>query len=81
VARTPQEPDQTRNGCSEIPGNFTQAQWRDVTRRARRIWEGIRVHKQATSGVDVPTWEKLDSAQRETMLSLAAESLGLQITQ
>jgi hypothetical protein len=80
-ARRPLLPDQTQNGRGEIAATLTEAQWSDVIQRARRIWDAIRLHKQATSGIHVPVWEEMDSVERETMISLAAESLGLKSPQ
>ncbi len=52
----------------------------EVVRLARRMWESVREHKRTTLGVEVPAWDVMDPGERETMILLAAESLGHKTT-
>jgi len=44
------------------------------------MWESVREHKRTTLGVEVPAWDVMDPGERETMILLAAESLGHKTT-
>lgn len=50
----------------------------ETTSLARRIWEAYARHQWTTSRVRLPDWEATEPALRETMMSLAAEALGVE---